>query len=358
MSEQSPAPHAPFPLHLRLNIAKYMLVAFDPKNYLKLSEIIGLESSGDIRPLSMQQFFALLPRLGLISDPYPVMWQITSIADQLVSNGLLQKMPGASLPPPLGNTFYAMHGGATKAQAAGDLWLSESLGPELIIRSYIARTVQISGRKSNGDASCGTGLLLDNHHILTNAHVVTDMTVDEILWTPKSPPVDSPESTIDAVELRVEDSRYHETGEFSHANPVDVAILEVTGLGETYADGGGIAFRGPGWSDSAWSFGYPPVPQAAEPAVVVHRGEVVNPQVQNQRRNDMMLFSATARPGNSGGPIVAQDGRVIGIVAEDLGVKDSAEVPFYAGVPTHEIARALNEMGYPDLLNLETWEAP
>jgi hypothetical protein len=39
--------------------------------------------------------------------------------------------------------------GVRSAQTAGNLWLSEALGPELVIEFYKAITVQVSGGEGN-----------------------------------------------------------------------------------------------------------------------------------------------------------------------------------------------------------------
>ncbi|CAM5742414.1 hypothetical protein MAUB1S_01516 [Mycolicibacterium aubagnense] len=87
------------------------------------------------------------------------------------------------------------------------------------------------------------------------------------------------------------------------------------------------------------------------------------------QRTKIFLYSAIARPGNSGGPIIAHDGRVIGIVVEhsmetsssDPDGAASAEqrqpstdadrsdiAPFYRGIPTSEILRALRNLDARD----------
>jgi S1-C subfamily serine protease len=57
------------------------------------------------------------------------------------------------------------------------------------------------------------------------------------------------------------------------------------------------------------------------------------------------FLHAIARPGNSGGPIVGENGTVIGIVSDELCEESiKSGLPFYAGVPTVEIARAVKEI--------------
>ena len=85
------------------------------------------------------------------------------------------------------------------------------------------------------------------------------------------------------------------------------------------------------------------------------------------------MFSAIARPGNSGGPIIAHDGRVIGIVFQESSHTSSTELqsggsqnpetsaeltdaaPFYRGIPASEMMRALDDFG---LRHLATFEDP
>lgn len=68
-------------------------------------------------------------------------------------------------------------------------------------------------------------------------------------------------------------------------------------------------------------------------------------------RQKIFLYSAIARSGNSGGPIVAQDGRVIGLVVEDSAESTSNDAgpgtaPFYRGIPSSKVIRALDDLGF------------
>ncbi len=124
--------------------------------------------------------------------------------------------------------------------------------------------------------------------------------------------------------------------------------------------------------------------------ITVQRGEVVNPAAETPAagglpRQKTFLYSAIARPGNSGGPIVAHDGRVIGLVVEDSSPSTSAraagyEQPrprspreridhldreveelkaktfapsFYRGIPSSEVVRALDYLGFGGLAKLD-----
>jgi len=70
----------------------------------------------------------------------------------------------------------------------------------------------------------------------------------------------------------------------------------------------------------------------------------------------VFFFSAVARPGNSGGPIVMIDGHIIGIVSRDFSSSDETSLPFHAGVPTSEIVKALQEFDENIVLPLETYK--
>ena len=99
-----------------------------------------------------------------------------------------------------------------------------------------------------------------------------------------------------------------------------------------------------------------PISTLDAPYLVVQRGEVVNPAVKSQQDEQFFLYSAIARPGNSGGPIVAQDGRVVGLVTHDLPDAKQEASPFYRGVPAGEIRRALSDLGAGDLIRWEDWQ--
>lgn len=116
--------------------------------------------------------------------------EVNLLIANMVRVGLLMEM-GSAGQGALGYAYMTV-GMWTAGQAGGDLWLSELLGPALIVPSYGSATIAITGVTPQGDRDVGSGLVLDSAHIVTNKHVVEDMDVDAVL---KKPLIRSPRAT-------------------------------------------------------------------------------------------------------------------------------------------------------------------
>ncbi len=101
--------------------------------------------------------------------------------------------------------------------------------------------------------------------------------------------------------------------------------------------------------------GYPPVPRSTHSVLVVQSGEVTG-YINDISNNNYLLFSAIARPGNSGGPVVSEKGSILGIVSQEISHQDTPVFPFYSAVPTSEIIKALNDLNCPVELPIDTYE--
>lgn len=221
----------------------------------------------------------------------------------------------------------------TSLQKMGTVWLARVLGPEFLYNAYAQATVQITGITKNGDAHAGTGLVIAPNWILTCAHVLVDMQVDE-------------DQFILGELRRVKRTLPHPS--------IDVGLLEVEQPMPLLP---GVAFRNPIVAESVFTLGYPRVPLSRESALVMQRGEITNPSVTLLDGSVVFLYSAIARPGNSGGPILSDTGHVVGIVTEELSEQvEGFRMPFHAGVQTQQLVQALEELQVPITLPVETYE--
>lgn len=278
--------------------------------------------------------------------------------------------------PLQGQMYIAQGDPRAHRHEGGSLWLSEVIGPELVIEAFKAVTVQISG--GEGDDS-GTGLILDQKHIVTNRHVVEGLAGPNRSNTFEVHPSYKPPG-----------GEWITGRSLVKAHPqVDVAVIEVelpaNVIGFPHLPD--VVFRDPKWGDELRVFGYPRVLGVTEQPLTIERGDVVTqsaeaPAVGGYPRHEVFLTSAIERPGNSGGPIVALDGRVVGLVIDhfrgglsqasaaggesgrhlaegEQGEADrsSETPPYYRGIPGAEVLRAINDL-FPGLATHDDPDRP
>jgi S1-C subfamily serine protease len=155
-----------------------------------------------------------------------------------------------------------------------------------------ASVVKVLGDAPSCDKTFeGSGFVYAAGRVMTNAHVVAGV---------RRPVV------------RLHDTDFRATVVYDDPD-VDVAVLAVPGL-----DAPALRFAGPaGSGDPAAVLGYPEDgPFDAEPARIRSTERLHSPDIYGDGdvARDTYSVYARVRQGNSGGPLVAPDGRVLGVV--------------------------------------------
>ncbi len=187
------------------------------------------------------------------------------------------------------------------------------------VRAAMNSVVKLIGRAPACDASLeGSGFVISPEHVMTNAHVVAGV---RRLFVEPARGGDQFEATV------------------VHFDPEsDVAVVHVPGLQLPP-----LAFRddvAPG-VDAAVA-GYPNNgPLRVDEARVRNSVELIGQDIYDDARvsRDVIALRGDVRPGNSGGPLLADDGRVYGVVfAASLSDNDTG----YALAPA-EVAAAFEQ---------------
>ncbi|MXX72047.1 MAG: trypsin-like peptidase domain-containing protein [Gemmatimonadetes bacterium] len=334
---------APLDVEQEMALALSARAFFSPSNYQKSCQTIGkVPSSRSILPLSGLDFMEFLKATELIENPDRYIYQVRHLLERMTANNILVEVSGAdSSYVMMPKSYYALSEIST-IRSAGTLWLGKTLGGRFLHRQISPAIVQIAGKNAEGEARAGSGLVFDPHHILTCRHVVSEMQVDQ------TQSFQGREIAIDAKAIAE-----HEA--------LDVAVLHVP---EPLHAVAGLAFLEPFVTQTVYTFGYPRIPCAlptedGNSPLVVQRGEVTASAVSMIGTADLFLYSAIARPGNSGGALVSDEGYVVGM-ATDLTEGQYCDVspfsPHYAGIPAQVISRAVDEMDLGVQVPYETFD--
>ena len=198
--------------------------------------------------------------------------------------------------------------------------------------------MHVTGKNEKGDAVAGTGMVVDERHVLTCRHVVTDMRVD---------PVQTVQGKKCAV--RLVDIHAH--------SDVDVAVMRLDG--PPLEPMMWAVFKVPVVAETVYALGYPRLPGLRDASVTMQPGAVTNDAVKSLAGEDLFLYSAISRPGNSGGPVMSEDGYVVGLsIVDAAGRYDAGEAfsSHYAGIPGHVVVKAVEELGLEIDLRFEEYE--
>ncbi|HEX6577081.1 MAG TPA: MarP family serine protease [Jiangellaceae bacterium] len=170
---------------------------------------------------------------------------------------------------------------------------SAALSRDPEIREASASVVKILGRAPSCDRVVeGTGFVVAPERVMTNAHVVAGVS---------APVVTIPDGDVLDAWVVLFDPR------------ADIAVLAVPGL-----DRPALSFRDElAHGADAAVVGYPDNgPLSTEPVRIRGEHALLGRDIYGEGtvNRDVISIRGTVRPGNSGGPLVADDGRVYGVV--------------------------------------------
>ena len=280
-------------------------------------------AGGEQQWLNTYDFLTYLEIRGVFSKP-PNAFVVAQQLNLMAAKGLLTVVGNPS-------RFGGVDGHYLMIEQPGEarrgaLACASVLGPELLYHHCKPGLVHITGRNGDGDAVAGTGIVVAPRSVLTCRHVVSDMEVDSA-------------QTFQGKECQVSDASIHR-----HPN-LDIAVLQVEGpsldpLNEA-------VFRTPIVGQTVHTLGYPKLPGIREATVVMQPGAVTSPSVTSLSGDRLFLYSAISRPGNSGGPVMSDDGYVVGLCIEDSAAEYLSGGPFsphYAGIPGPIVVEAVRDM--------------
>lgn len=329
--------NAPWSVVTKLKTAVEAIRFFNPRNVVANKRMLGQEPDSD-RLLSFKDFVLHLEKTGVFGERKPNLIRLIHILDAMTREGILQNVGSYSRGPRVFDDcfLFMFPASGNRERAAGQLWLAPVVGPELLFHAVGDAVVQITGHNSQGEERAGTGIVISEQTVLTARHVVDDLKLNE-------------EQVFQAVDCIVTDDSIK-------THPVeDVAFISV---GEKLRPAKGLVLHPPTVGQRVFMLGYPRVPFVSTAPLVMHSGEVTTDLIQLFNGESAFLYSATTRPGNSGGPIISADGYLLGLASKDLTVKAEKDwfAPHYAGVDARILLKSASDLGLDIPLHFEAKE--
>ena len=330
--------NAPWGVDSRTTLAAWAVKFFNPINYVDSCNAISKDPNKNPELFSLTEFMTYLENKKAF-DKKPNVFRVSQILQRMSSVGILHNLGGKLGEPGFFSDSYLFLNALSETRRQGYFWLAPALGADFLFHLSAPGVVHITGKNKDGDVKAGSGFIFHPHHILTCRHVVCDMQLDD-------------RQTFQGLECVVDEKSIHK-----HETD-DVAVIRVDKPLKPVA---GLVFQSPVIAQTVFTLGYPKIPCTREALLTMQSGAVTSESVISLQGENLFLYSAISRPGNSGGPVISEEGYVVGISSEDLTIKsndekDSAFSPHYAGVPSHIILKAVADMGLDVEIPFEDFE--
>ena len=243
-----------------------------------------------------------------------------ALTQEDIDRAVLHTLNTKSLPSPAARAYEAIRGSVVKVVGLADA--SESIAKDKNgkpgkadksnqrAQPRVERDGQAPGLEEREERGIGTGVVIqDNGTILTNLHVVFGAKRIKVIFA------DGLESDADVIALRPEH---------------DLAVLRARKIPD---DLKAATMRSthdlrPGDRVTAVGFPFGIGPSVSHGVVSGLKREFRSPEGQRILTN-LIQFDAAANPGNSGGPLITDDGEVVGIVTA---IYNPTEERFFVGI--------------------------
>lgn len=329
--------NAPWGLDSRFKLVVLACEFFNANRVATNHGVIGKElpNSGVPAALTVLDFLKYL-ELKEAFPRTPNAFRVMQIVQRMVSTGLLLRT-GAGRPSTAGLQDHYVYMPMVAGSRRELFQLVPVLGAEYLYRLCAPSLVHIVGTNA-GVPVAGTGLVVETSHVLTCRHVVSDMELGQ--------------------RQVFQGNEYVINTDSIHRHPdLDVAVMRLDG--PPLAPMPGILLQAPVVAQTVYTLGYPKLPGLRDASVTMQQGAVTNESVTSLAGDSLFLYSAIARPGNSGGPVMSEDGYVVGLAVVDaVGqyVDEDAFSPHYAGIPAQALAKAVSDLDLRFQLPFENYE--
>ena len=329
--------NAPWGLESRLKLVQLACEFFHVGNAEANHALIGKELTtgdhGQFSMLTVGDFLKYLEVKEAFSKP-PNAFRVAQIVRKMEDADLLSYGGSGKRSAARIDYHYAYY--TTKVEARRKTFrFVPVLGPEFLYDLCAPGLVHITGTK-DGDVAAGTGLVVHPSYVLTCRHVVCDMKM-----------------------AKQQQFQGHEVNaQLIHAHPkVDVAVIRVEGPPLSPLQG--AIFQEPVVAQTVYTLGYPKLSGLRDASVTMQHGTVTNESVTSLSGDSLFLYSAISRPGNSGGPVMSEEGYLVGLSVVDATGQYHQDEPFaphYAGIPAQIVVEAVKDLCLDIQLPVEDYE--
>ncbi len=242
-----------------------------------------------------------------------------------------------------------------------------SMTPRKLYERYASAVAYVAVRRPDGDQAIGTAFHVGEGVFLTARHVVDENEILEIATTAGR----YAEDQQGTVTIHGRPGRFRSippavgrvrAGPFYHPDVgVDVAALVVDGFDAPVVP---LGSHLDDWLDDeafvlrrAVVMGYPPVPFAKSPVLIVSEAEINAIVDKYTGRHPHFIVSAMARGGFSGGPCLVEWNFALGLVTESLiGDAQPSELGYMAVISVEPLFVCLHHHGILPAIQKEGWD--